>query len=83
MIVKLVNLLPVAVHSTIDLTGLGIATDIDAIKTVLQGKPNDRNASSQETRGIVSDTLIVEMPAYSFTVYRLKTKNRITDIHTK
>ena len=78
VIVKLVNLLPVAVHSTIDLSGLGIDTDVDAIKTVLQGKPNDRNASSQETRGIASDTLKVEMPAYSFTVYRLKTKKSVS-----
>lgn len=74
LIVKLVNVLPVSVNSTIDLKNLNIAFDIEVVKTVLQGKPDDKSTISQETRCSISEALAVELPAYSFTVYRIKTK---------
>ncbi len=80
LIVKLVNVLPVSVNSIIDLKGLDIAFDIEAVKTVLQGKPEDKSETSQETRCSVSETLAVELPAYSFTVYRMKTKASISKV---
>jgi hypothetical protein len=46
----------------------------------LQGKPEDKSATSQETRCSVSETLAVELPAYSFTVYRMKTKASISKV---
>jgi alpha-L-arabinofuranosidase len=79
LIIKLVNLLPVTLNSTIYLKGLGVATDNQAVKTVIQGKPDDKRAKSEETRCSVSETLVVELPAYSFTVYRTKTKTILPD----
>jgi alpha-L-arabinofuranosidase len=76
LMVKLVNLLPVVVNSTIDLKGLGINPDTEALKTVLQGNPDDKNVKSQETNCRVSETLTVELPAYSFTVFRIKQASR-------
>jgi alpha-L-arabinofuranosidase len=78
LIVKLVNILPVPVNSTIDLKSLDIDYDSEAVKTVLQGKPEDKNVKSQETHCFVSETLTSALPAYSFTVYRLKTKAGIS-----
>ena len=78
LIVKLVNLLPVVVNSTIDLKGLGLDLSSEAIKTILVGKPGDKRVESQETHSAVTETLTLELPAYSFTVYRMKTKANAT-----
>ena len=71
LIVKLVNLLPVEVRSSIALRGFG-ALRPTAARTVLTGRPDDRRAhpatSTLETDGTEFPCLL---PAYSFTVLRL------------
>ena len=71
LIVKLVNLLPVEVRSSIALRGFG-ALRPTAVRTVLTGRPDDRRAhpatSTLETDGTEFPCLL---PAYSFTVLRL------------
>ena len=71
LIVKLVNLLPVEVRSSIALRGFG-AFRPTAARTVLTGRPDDRRAhpatSTLETDGTEFPCLL---PAYSFTVLRL------------
>jgi alpha-L-arabinofuranosidase len=73
LIVKMVNLLPVAVNTTIDLNNITIASP-DAIKIVLQGKPADKDAKAVASACTVSEKMTTELPAYSFTVMRIKTK---------
>lgn len=74
LIIKLVNLLPVAVPSEIDLKNIGLA-GTDAVKTVLQGNDrSDKNAMPVESTIEVSEKFIAELPPYSFTVIRIKTK---------
>jgi alpha-L-arabinofuranosidase len=66
LIIKLVNCLPVAVNTTIN----GI-TGAQAVKTVLQGKPSDKNVQPVETPITMAQKTDVELPAYSFTVLRI------------
>ena len=72
VIVKLVNLLPVSVETEIQLPGIG-SVQPSAVRTVLAGAP-------ESTPLPVTDTIEVganfkqQLPAYSFTVIRLKTK---------
>lgn len=73
VIIKLVNFLPIAINSKVDLNGISLATD-KAIKTVLQGNPVDKNARPVESPFIVSEKFNLELPAYSFTIIRFKTK---------
>lgn len=73
VIIKLVNLLPATVQSGIDLSGLGIA-DGTATKTVLQGKPDSKDARPVVSDYPVTEKFSIELPAYSFTVIRVKTK---------
>ena len=73
IIVKLANLLPTAVQTTIRLNGV---THIQptATKTVLTGDSlEDRNARLKTSDITVSDAFDCEMPACSFTVIRIKT----------
>ncbi len=70
IIVKLVNLLPVAVNASVDLKN---ATLGNAVKTVLKGDPSDRNAKPVVATCSASELMNAELPAYSFTVYRIKT----------
>lgn len=72
VIVKLVNLLPVAVNSSIDLKNLNLGSK-EAVKTVLKGDPSDKNAKPVVSACSVSEINNTELPAYSFTVYRIKT----------
>jgi alpha-L-arabinofuranosidase len=72
IIVKLVNLLPVAVNSSIDLKNFNFVNQ-EAVKTVLKGDPSDKNAKPVVSICPVSELNNVEIPAYSFTVYRIKT----------
>ena len=72
IIVKLVNLLPVSVNSSIDLKNANFESK-EAVKTVLKGDPSDKNAKPVVSSCPVSDLNNVELPAYSFTVYRIKT----------
>ncbi|WP_346860750.1 alpha-L-arabinofuranosidase C-terminal domain-containing protein [uncultured Draconibacterium sp.] len=74
IIIKLVNLLPAEVEAGIDLTKLNIA-DSDAVLSVLSGTPDDKTAIPQSRKLQVSDNLKYQLPAYSFSVIRLKTNN--------
>lgn len=69
VIVKLVNLLPVAVNATIDLSGIGL-TERNATKTVLTGSPDDRSAKPVTEEVVMGEKC--ELPPYSFSVLRIK-----------
>ena len=70
MIVKLVNLLPVAVNAQVELPSLeGMNTT--AVKTVLAGKPTDQQVRPVSGTIEVSEKFGYELPAYSFTVIRI------------
>ena len=71
LIVKMVNLLPVVVHATLDLQGIRLA-DGKAAKTVLTGAPDDRNAKPATSTCTVSESFTSELPAYSLTVLKMK-----------
>lgn len=75
MIVKLVNLLPVAVNAQVELPSLE-GMDTTAVKTVLAGKPTDKQARPVSGTMEVSEKFGYELPTYSFTVIRInKNKN--------
>lgn len=71
VIVKLINMLPVEVNTKLDLNSMNIS-DTNASRIVLTGRPDDKLAKP------VSDTFDVNdscsLPAYSFTVLRIKTR---------
>lgn len=73
LIIKMVNLLPVEVKSSIDLSDFDLSS-LEAVKTVLQGSPDDKNAKPAVSAIAVSRELQPELPAYSFTVIRVKDK---------
>lgn len=73
LIIKLVNVLPVAVNSKIDLNGIVIA-NAEAVKTVIQGNPADKHNKPVVSACVVADKFNMELPAYSFTIIRIKTK---------
>lgn len=73
VIVKMVNLLPVTVNTTTHLKGITI-TNTEAVKTVLTGKPADRNAKTVTGSCTVGETFNTILAPYSFTVIRIKTK---------
>lgn len=72
VIIKMVNLLPVAVNPTIDLAGISPA-DGNATKTVLAGKPADKTIQPVESTVAVSEKIKMELQPYSFTVIRFRT----------
>ena len=71
VIVKLVNILPVSTKTTVNLTGLNVPEG-DASVSVLQGRPDDRNAKPSTSTLRVGNSFPVELPAYSLTVIRIK-----------
>jgi alpha-L-arabinofuranosidase len=73
VIVKMVNLLPVAVNASLNLKDIALA-DSKGVKTVLQGNPADKNLKPVTSDCSVSENFTSELPPYSFTVIRLKTK---------
>jgi alpha-L-arabinofuranosidase len=73
IVVKMVNLLPVAVTPSIDLKGLNIEKQ-EAIKTVLTGKPADKDAKPIDSPITVFESFSTELPPYSFTVIRIHSK---------
>jgi alpha-L-arabinofuranosidase len=73
LIIKLVNLLPVEVQSDIDLSGFDLSSS-EAVKTVLQGNPEDKNARPTVSAIAVSQEFKTGLPAYSFTVIRIRNK---------
>ena len=72
IIVKLVNLLPVEISSSISLPGADKMQTI-AQRTVLTGKLADKPLPKENTI-TVSDNFECLLPAYSFTVIRIKNK---------
>ncbi len=73
-ILKLANLLPVSVETGIDLADLPIVTG-EASVSVLQGEVSDRKAKPESRSVQVGGEFSYSMPAYSFSVIRLKTIN--------
>ncbi len=73
MIIKLVNLLPVTVNITLQSNDITFAGK-EAVKTVLTGEPGDKNARPVTAAYTLGDKPIVQLPAYSFTLMRLKAK---------
>lgn len=70
-IVKLVNILPVAVNAKMDLRPFLVGA-ADAELTILSGKPDDRTAKPVTTTVQAGEEYALELPAYSFTVLRIK-----------
>lgn len=73
LIVKLVNMLPVAVNANVTLKDIGDINPL-AIRTILTGLPTDKKARPVTDRISVSGEFPYTMPAYSFTVIRIKKK---------
>lgn len=72
LIIKLVNLLPVPVSSSIDLSDFNIA-DSQSDLIVMKGQPADRDVKPEASTLTVSAQLDYELPAYSFSIIRIKT----------
>lgn len=71
LIVKLVNMLPAEINTTVKLDGVdGILPS--AMRTVLAGAPDDKNARPVTDSMEVSENFSCRLPAYSFTVIRIK-----------
>lgn len=68
-IVKLVNLLPVSIESDLQIPEVNLS-EVTATCSVLQGRPDDRDAKPQTKTVTGIDKLT--LPAYSFTVLRFK-----------
>ena len=71
VIIKMVNLLPVAINASLDLSGLSIRSKYGK-RVVLQGDPAEKSLKPVETEIAVTNKLASELPAYSLTVIRLK-----------
>lgn len=71
VIVKLVNMLPVSVDAKVNLPGISHIQPT-ATKVVLTGEPTDQPLPTTSTLQ-VSDSFDYQLPAYSFTVIRIKT----------
>ncbi|WP_238480279.1 alpha-L-arabinofuranosidase C-terminal domain-containing protein [Mangrovibacterium lignilyticum] len=72
-ILKLTNLLPVAVNSKIDLANLPVEAG-EAALTVLQGEVTDEKAMPESSTIAVASKFEYNIPAYSFSVIRFKVK---------
>ena len=72
IIIKLVNVLPVEVNSNINLKDLVVNNNQEATLSVLKGEPNDENQKPSISKITVSETFDYQMPAYSFSVIRIK-----------
>lgn len=68
LIIKLVNLLPVPVKTSVDCPDM---PSNEAVLKVLSGKPTDREAKPVESSLQVSGKFSYEMPAYSLSVIRI------------
>lgn len=77
LIIKLVNLLPVAVSSHIDLTDMQLSESNSALLTVMKGDPEDKTVRPEESALAVSGQLDYELPAYSFSIIRIKRDNNL------
>ncbi|WP_159518967.1 alpha-L-arabinofuranosidase C-terminal domain-containing protein [Sunxiuqinia indica] len=70
-ILKLTNLLPVSVHTEVDLSKIPIAFG-DAQLTVLSGEVDDEKAKPEASTIQIDKELTYTLPAYSFSVLRMK-----------
>ena len=73
MIVKFVNLLPVAVKASTDFKNITFQ-GTKLLKTVLQGQLTDKNATPVLTEAPLPEIHSTELAPYSFTILRIKTK---------
>ena len=73
LIVKIVNMLPVAINTTVNLEGAG-TFKTSATRSVLTGAPNSKTAKPVTDTVTVGTTFPCSVPAYSFTLIRLKNK---------
>ncbi len=71
VIIKMVNMLPVTVNASMDLSGIGIK-ESKAKTFTLRGNPSDKNVKAVEGDYSVAEKFTSELPAYSFTVIRIK-----------
>lgn len=71
LVVKLVNLLPVTVRSTLDLQGIQLA-NTKGTQFLLQGNPADKNVLPVESALELSGGTVMELPAYSLMVLKFK-----------
>jgi len=71
LIIKLVNLLPVGVSTSLDIKDCEVFGS-EAVCTVLSGKPSDKDSVPAESKIEVAPQFSYTMPAYSFTTIRLK-----------
>lgn len=71
LIVKMVNLLPVEINAKVNLGDVG-ALNPSAVRTVLPGTPDDKTARPITDNIAVGDNFPCRLPAYSFTVIRIK-----------
>lgn len=78
IIVKLVNLLPVTVNSSIDLTDFDISHD-EVEVFVLKGKPDEKDSKPVKLLIPYSEISAFELPAYSLTVFRFKTNGKLNE----
>ena len=74
LIVKMVNMLPVAVNAELDFDNLKIA-GTKVIKTTLSGNPTDRIIQPVKSDFIASEKNKIELQPYSFSVLRFKKNN--------
>jgi len=72
MIVKIVNLLPVTVTTTLNLAGFNIE-GARVFKTTLSAKPRDKEVTQVVKEFAATAKPEMELPAYSFTLLRFKT----------
>jgi Alpha-L-arabinofuranosidase len=73
LIVKLVNVLPVEVNTKVNLQGAATILPT-AVKSVLTGNINEKNQKPETSTITVGKEFGCTLPAYSFTVIRIKTK---------
>jgi len=73
LIIKMVNYRPTTVNAQLKLKGVGLLKPV-ATQTVLTGMPNELTPTPQQSEIKVGKEFTCELPAYSFTVIRIKTK---------
>ena len=74
LIIKLVNILPVSVTPSIDLKDLSTTENENVSYTVLSGNPTNTTVKPVSQKVPIKEAFSKELPAYSFTVIRIKTK---------
>ncbi len=73
LIVKMVNMLPVAVNAKVSLDHAGTVNPT-AERTILTGKPDAKNAKPVIDNIPVANDFSCSLPAYSFSLIRIKTQ---------